>query len=96
MKIKVVHDVCGRDILVSQILASNGHCPWDGLAFNGDYTAVLAEALEAAEAAGGTLENALEKIADMTPTFAIDQSTLIAPLRMQVDAINRRPRGSGR
>jgi hypothetical protein len=90
VKIKVVHDVCGRDILVSQILQSQGHCPWDGKAFNGDYTAVLAEALEAAEIAGGTLENALEKIADMTPTFVIDESTLIGPLRTQVDHINRR------
>lgn len=94
MKIKVVHDVCGRESLVSQILASQGHCPWDGKAFNSDYTAVLAEALEAAELAGGTLENALEKIADMRPSFVIDESTVIGPLKFHVDHINRR--GNGR
>ena len=96
MKIKVVHDVCGRDVLVSQILASQGHCPWDGKAFNSDYTAILAEALESAEMAGSTLENALEKIADMTPSFVIDESTVIGPLKRQVDQINRRRDGGRR
>ena len=94
MKIKVVHDACGREVLVSQILASQGHCPWDGKAFNRDYTAVLAEALEVAETSGSTLENALEKIADMTPEFVIEESTVIGPLKAQVDIINRRGRRS--
>jgi hypothetical protein len=95
VKIKVVHDVCGREVLVSQILQSQGHCPWDGKAFNGDYTAILAEALETAEIAGGTLENALEKIADMTPTFVLAKSSLLGPLETQVEHINRR-QGEGR
>src|SRR5688572_9891156 len=64
VKIKLVHDECGREVLVGQILDSQGHCPWDGKPFNKDYTAVLTEALEAAENAGGLLENALETIAD--------------------------------
>ena len=46
--------------------------------------------------AGSTMENALEKIADMTPAFAIDESTVIGPLKTQVDHINRRREGGGR
>ena len=92
MKIKVVHDVCGREILVQQILASQGHCPWDGKAFSGDYTAVLAEMLEEAELAGSTLENALEKLAGMSPALTIEGATLIRPIQEQLDSLNRRPR----
>jgi hypothetical protein len=93
VKIKVVHDECGRESLVRQILESAGHCPWDGKPFSADYTAVLAEALEAAESAGSTLENALEKMAGMAPRLTIDESTLIAPLKEQFDNVNRRNGG---
>jgi hypothetical protein len=86
--------VCGRQVLVRQILDSGGHCPWDGKAFNSDYTAVLAEALEAAEESGGVLENALEKIAGMEPSFRIEPDSIIRPLTDQVDAVNA-PRGAG-
>jgi hypothetical protein len=55
VKLKVIHDLCGREVLVRQILESQGHCPWDGKAFNRDYTAILAEALEQAEGAGSVL-----------------------------------------
>src|SRR6266567_3451488 len=75
VKIKVVHDECGREILVQQILQSGGHCPWDGKPFSKDYTAVLAEALEKAESAGGVLENALEKVVGMDPAFTIDRDS---------------------
>ena len=92
MKLKVVHDLCGREILVQQILQSQGHCPWDGKAFNKDYTAVLAEALGTAEEAGGTLENALEKLAGMQPAFTIEQDTVLGPLTEQLTSINRRAR----
>jgi hypothetical protein len=89
VKIKVIHDLCGREVMVRQILESNGHCPWDGKAFNRDYTAVLAEALEQAEDSGSVLENALEKIAGMEPSFAIDPHTIVDPIKRNIDALNR-------
>src|SRR5207302_8485411 len=45
VKITVFHPECGREVLVQQILASQGHCPWDGKPFSVDYTAGLGEAL---------------------------------------------------
>jgi hypothetical protein len=90
LKIKILHPVCGREVLVRQILDSGGHCPWDGKAFSRDYTAVLAEALEGAEEAGGVLENALEKIAGMEPTMTIEEDSVIAPLTEHIRALNRR------
>ena len=92
MKLKVVHDLCGREVFVHQILESQGHCPWDGKAFDKDYTAVLAEALEVAEVAGSTLENALEKIVGMRPDFTIEEKVLLGPISESLDELNRRPR----
>lgn len=89
MKIKVFHDECGREVLVRQILETGGHCPWDGKAFSRDYTAILAEALESAENAGGMLENVLEKMADMHPEMTIDRESLIAPIEAPLDRLNR-------
>jgi hypothetical protein len=88
VKIKVFHDVCGREILVQQILESGGHCPWDGKAFTGDYTALLAEALEMAESAGSVLEIALDQIAGMKPTFTIERESLIDPLEQLVERLS--------
>jgi len=92
VKIKLTHDECGREVLVRQVLDSGGHCPWDGKAFNGDYTAVLVEQLEMAENAGTVLENALERIVGMEPAFTLDPESLIAPLQEQVDLTNARRR----
>ena len=89
MKIKLFHDVCGREVLVQQVLESGGHCPWDGLAFTDEYTGVLVEALEAAENAGGVLESALEKIAGIDAALALDRESILGPLSMQLEVINR-------
>jgi hypothetical protein len=96
VKIKVVHDECGREVLVRQILETGGHCPWDGKAFNKDYTAILTEALEAAENAGGVLENALEKIADMNPAMTVDRHSILGPIDSHIDRVNRDRRGNTR
>ena len=90
MKIKVIHHVCGREILVQQILESAGHCPWDGMAFSRDYTANLAESLETAEIAGSVLETALDQIAGMRPAFTIVRESLINPLEGSVRRLDER------
>jgi hypothetical protein len=90
VKIKLVHDVCGREILVRQVLETGGHCPWDGLPFNKDYTAVLAEALETAERAGGALENALERIAGVRPALTIERESILRPLDAHLDELSTR------
>ncbi len=87
MKIKVVHTLCGRDVLVQQILDTGGHCPWDGKPFEKDYTALLTEALATAEEAGTMLESALETLAGMDPAMRFDESTLIGPLQRWVDEL---------
>jgi hypothetical protein len=88
LKIKVIHKECGRESLVQQILETQGHCPWDGLPFNSDYTALIAEALETAENAGSVLENALEKISDMEPAMGFDRDSLIAPLEGHINRLD--------
>jgi hypothetical protein len=89
VKIKVIHTLCGRQVFVQQIVESAGHCPWDGKPFEKDYTAILAEALEQAEIAGGILENALEKIAGMNPDMTIDPASIMDPLGSNLDRLNR-------
>ena len=95
MKIKVIHAVCGREILVQQILETGGHCPWDGKPFNRDYTAVLAEALGAAENAGSVLENALEKVAGTNPAMTFDRQSILREIEAQIDRLDSR-REAGR
>ncbi len=77
MKIRGTCQNCGRDFLVRQVLESQGHCPWCGKPFQPHYTAVLAEALAHAEAAGSSLENALEKIAGMGPSLVLDENSVL-------------------
>jgi hypothetical protein len=96
VKIKFVHNLCGREILVQQVLQTGGHCPWDGKPFSRDYTALLAEALETAENAGGVLENALEKIASMEPDIRFERGTIIDPLAGQLDRLEPKKSVSGR
>jgi hypothetical protein len=88
VKITVVHPVCGREVLVQQILQSQGHCPWDGKPFSGQYNAVLAEALGAMEIAGTALESALDRVAGLAPDFALEEDSLVGPIQAQVDRLN--------
>ena len=89
MKIKGTCERCGREFLVQQVLDSQGHCPWDGKAFQPDYTAVLAETLKLAEDAGATLENALEKIAGMKPALVLDEDSVLSEIEAHLDEIRR-------
>ena len=93
MKVKGTCRNCGREFLVQQILESEGHCPWCGKPFQPHYTGVLVEALEIVEGAGNTLENALEKVAGMHPSFVLDEDSVLSRIEGYLEEIRRgRPR----
>lgn len=93
MKVKGTCLRCGRDFLVEQVLENGGRCPWDGLPFEPDYAVVLVDALRDAESAGNTLENALEKVADLKPAFVLDTSSVIGRTREHLERLERESRG---
>lgn len=89
MKIKGTCRRCGREFLVEQVLRNGGECPWDGKPFQPDYAVVLVDSLRDAEQAGSTLENALEKTADLEPDFVLDVDSVIATLRGHLERLER-------
>jgi hypothetical protein len=89
VKIKGTCLHCGREFLAEQVIENGGRCPWDGRALQGDYAAVLVESLIQADSAGNTLENALEKIADLEPMLVLDQSSVLATIREHLDRLER-------
>jgi hypothetical protein len=95
VKIKGTCRRCGREFLVEQVLENGGVCPWDGRPFQPNYAVVLVDALRDAESAGGTLENALEKIADMEPEFVLDLDSVLRELREHLERLERTHGGHG-
>jgi hypothetical protein len=95
VKIKGTCRRCGREFLVEQVLENGGLCPWDGRPFQPNYAVVLVDALRDAENAGGTLENALEKIADMEPEFVLDLDSVLRQLREHLERLERTHGGHG-
>jgi len=89
VKIKGTCRRCGREFLVDQVIANGGTCPWDGKPFQADYAVVLVDALRDAQDAGSTLENALEKVADLEPGFVLDAGTVLAQLREHLERMER-------
>jgi hypothetical protein len=89
VKIKGTCRRCGREFLVEQVLRNGGECPWDGKPFQPDYAVVLVDSLRDAEQAGSTLENALEKTADLEPDFVLDVDSVIATLRDHLERLER-------
>jgi hypothetical protein len=89
VKIKGTCRRCGRDFLVEQVIRNGGVCPWDGRPFQPDYAVVLVDALRDAEDAGATLENALEKVADLEPEFVLHAETVIAEIRSSLERLER-------
>jgi hypothetical protein len=85
---------CGREFLVKEVVANGGCCPWDGKPFQPDYAVVLVDSLRDAEDAGGTLENALEKVADLEPEFVLDVGSVIEGLRGHLERLERTHGGS--
>jgi hypothetical protein len=95
VKIKGTCRRCGREFLVEQVLENGGVCPWDGKPFQPDYAVVLVDALRDAEGSGNTLENALEKIADLEPEFVLHPDSVIAQLREHLERLERTHGGHG-
>jgi len=89
VKIKGTCRRCGRDFLIEQVIQNGGQCPWDGKPFQPDYAAVLVDALREAENAGNTLENALEKLADLEPDLVLDKETVLAEIRGALERLER-------
>jgi len=58
-------------------------------AVQADYAVVLVDALTDAEAAGNTLENALEKLADIEPEFVLDEGTVLDEIQGHLERLER-------
>ena len=89
MKIKGTCRRCGREFLAEQVIENGGRCPWDGKPLQVDYAVVLVDSLRDAEAAGNTLENALEKIADLEPDLVLDAGSVLATIRDHLERLER-------
>jgi hypothetical protein len=84
VKIKGTCKRDGREFLVEQVIDAGGECPWDGQPFNADYAVVLVDALREAEAAGNALERALVTIADLTPAFTLDETSILGDVKVSL------------
>jgi hypothetical protein len=89
VKIKGTCRRCGREFYVEQVIQNGGECPWDGKSFQADYAAVLVDSLRQAENAGSTLENALQKVADLEPEFVLDAESVLEQVREDLERLER-------
>jgi hypothetical protein len=89
VKIKATCRRCGREFFVEQVIQNGGECPWDGKSFQADYAAVLVDSLRQAENAGSTLENALQKVADLEPEFVLDAESVLDQIREDLERLER-------
>jgi hypothetical protein len=89
VKIKGTCRRCGREFLAEEVVGNGGRCPYDGKPMQPDYAVVLVDSLRDAEAAGATLENALEKIADLEPEFVLDIESVVGGLRVHLERLER-------
>jgi hypothetical protein len=79
--------MCGRDFLTQQVVDNGGHCWNDGKPYQPQYTALLPQLLEQAEAAGTALEAALEKLAGMDPALVLDEEAVLGRIRARLDEL---------
>jgi hypothetical protein len=89
VKIKARCTRDGRDVMVEQIVAGGGVCPWDGQPFAPDYAVTLVNALREAEEAGTKLEQAIEQVADINPELVLDAASVLGDLQAQIERIGR-------
>jgi hypothetical protein len=84
VKIKGTCKRDGREFFVEQVIDAGGECPWDGQPFNADYAVVLVDALREADTAGDALERALLTLADLNPAFTLDETSVLADLKVSL------------
>jgi hypothetical protein len=89
VKIKGIDKRTQREFMVEQVIESGGTSPWDGHPFSPDYAVTLVNALRDAAEAGSRLEEVLEVIADLRPDFTLDELSIVAPIRAQLERLNR-------
>jgi hypothetical protein len=89
VKIKGTCKRCGREFLVEQVIENGGRCPWDGKPFQPDYAVVVVDSLRDAETAGNTLENSLEKLADIEPEFVLDEGSVLDQIQGHLERLER-------
>jgi hypothetical protein len=77
VKIKGTCHFCGRTFLAEQVIENGGLCPYDEQPLQPDYAAVMVNTLRDAERAGSELEDALERLADLSPAFDIDRESVL-------------------
>jgi hypothetical protein len=94
VKITLYDRESGREFLVRQVIDSHGHNPWTGRPLSNEYTAVLAEGLQAVEIAGTALEQALDRIIGMAPEMLLEQDTVLGSLRERLDRLNAAAQGT--
>jgi hypothetical protein len=84
VKIKGTCHYDGRAFLAEQVIENGGLCPSDGKPLQPDYAAVMVEALRDAERAGSEFEDALERLADLSPAFDIDRESVLGSAEASV------------
>ena len=90
MKLKGTCQNCGREVLVQQIVEAGGHCPWCGIAFNGDYTSMIVRALVQAEEHGDRFQDAVAALAEVEDlALTLDEESVINPLREALRTMRR-------
>ena len=92
MRIKATCGNCDREFVQELVAESGGHCPWCGNAFSRDYTALVAQSLQRAEAAGDALEDALDDLAAIRADMDIDEGSVLEPLRERLRGIRKQRR----
>jgi hypothetical protein len=84
VKIKGTCHYDGRTFLAEQVIENGGRCPSDGKPLQPDYAATMVDALRDAERAGTEFEEALERLADISPAFDIDGESVLARAQASV------------
>ena len=84
MKIKGHCTACTRDFPADLVISgqTTGRCPFCGTPMDADYSGNFVNALAALQRAGTAVESALDQLAGLGATFAMDEHSLLDPIRV--------------